>query len=159
MCDPITLTVLAVGASIATNIAANKAAARQEKALNKANAIQAEQISDAAGVELDRRARQARQERAAARVAASESGINLGSNSFLALLQESEVNQSIDQSLILKEERNRQEARQSEYESRLSTIQKKTGLGILFDGAVAGISAYSAAGGNPKFLGKQPGRG
>ena len=116
MCDPVSLTIAAVMAagSIASNVAANKAADAQAKAINAQGEIRSEEIADSAGAELDERARAARRERAAARVAASESGISLGSNSFLAMLQASEIDQSIDSGLILKNQRNQQRANTAE---------------------------------------------
>ena len=91
-------------------------------------------------------------------MSAAESGINLGSNSFLAMLQNSEINQSIDSGLILKNESNMQRARQAETNSALAGITKKTGLGIALDATQAGIQGYIAGGGKT-YLGKQPGKG
>lgn len=148
MCNPVLLLVMAVGASIAQNVAANRAAKRQANALDEQNQIQADEIADQQGVELNERARAARRERAAARVSASEAGINLGSNSFLAMLQTSELNQSIDSGLILKNERNAQRARQARHKSNMAGIQMKTGLGIALDATAAGANAYIGAGGS-----------
>lgn len=160
MCDPITLGIAAVMAvgSIANNIAGNKAADAQAKAINAQGEIRSEEIADAAGADLDERARAARRERAAARVAASESGISLGSNSFLAMLQASEIDQSIDSGLMLKNQRNQQRANTAEVKSSLAGIQKKTGLGIALDAGIAGVNGYQAAGGK-LYMGRQPGRG
>lgn len=160
MCDPVSLTLAAVSiiGSVATNMAMNDAADAQAEALEEQNAIQADEISDAMGQELNERARAARRERAAARVSASEAGINLGSNSFLAMLQTSEVNQSIDSGLILKNNSNAQRARQARHKSNLAGIQKKTGLGIALDATQAGTSTYFASGGK-RYFGRQPGRG
>lgn len=158
MCNPLLLGLMMVGASIAQNVAANKAAKAQAKALDAQNQIVADEISEQQGNELNERARAARRERAAARVSASEAGINLGSNSFLAMLQTSEINQSMDSGLILKNESNMQRSRQARHKSNLSGIQMKTGLGIAVDAAAAGAQGYFAAGGKP-YLGRQPGRG
>ena len=147
---------LSVAVSVAGNIAANEAADRQADAYNQQSAIRAEEISDQKGAELDERARAARRERAAARVSASESGINLGSNSFLAMLQTSEINQSIDSGLILKNEKIQQRARVAETNSLLAGITKKTGLGIALDATQAGVQGYFGAGGK-SYLGKRPG--
>jgi hypothetical protein len=51
---------------------------------------------------MTERARAARRERASMRSAGAESGINMGSNSFLAGLQTSVLNQYSDQGLILR---------------------------------------------------------
>lgn len=149
---------IAVVASVAQNVQANRAASAQAKAITAQNQIKANQISDQMGQQIDERARAARRERAAARVSASESGINLGSNSFLAMLQTSEVNQSIDSGLILHNEANLQKQRQTDYRSYMSQIHMKTGLGIALDAVGAGLQAYQGSGGQ-MYMGNQPGRG
>lgn len=160
MCDPVSITLAVVGVvgSVMANEAANDAADRQTAAIEAQNQIRADEISDQKGVELDAQARAARRERAAARAAASESGINLGSNSFLAMLQNSEINQSINSGLILKDAKNAQRARQAETNSLLAGITKKTGLGIALDATQAGVQGYLAGGGQT-YLGKNRGPG
>jgi len=160
MCDPVSITLAAVSiiGSVAANQAQNRAARRQAAAIQTQSDLQAEEIRGAQGQQLDERARAARRERAAARVAASESGINLGSNSFLAMLQTSEINQSIDSGLILKNEKIQQRSRVAETNSILSGIHTKTGLGIALDATQAGVQGYFAGGGKP-YLGKKPGKG
>ena len=160
MCDPVSITLAAVSVigSVAANREANKAARRQAAAIEEQSAIQGEEIADAMGQQLDERARAARRERAAARVAASESGINLGSNSFLAMLQTSEINQSIDSALIRKNENIHQRARRAETKSLLSGIHMKNGLGIALDATQAGVQTYFASGGK-RYFGKRPGKG
>ena len=154
----IAMVAIAVIGSVMQNKAANKAADRQTAALEHQNQIRADEISEQQGHELTERTRAARRERAAARVSAAESGVNLGSNSFLAMLQTSEINQSIDSGLILKNESNMQRARQAQHASNLAGIQKKTGLGIAIDAAQAGAQAYMGSGGKT-YLGNNPGRG
>lgn len=147
---PIVMAVISVVSSVVTNIEKNKAARRQAKAINEQSQAQSDQLADKASQELDLRARAARRERAAARVAAAESGINLSSNSFLAMLQTSEVNQSIDSGLILKNAKNDQAARKAQTNSLLSQVTTKTGLGILMDGTQAGLQGYAMGGGTFK---------
>ena len=160
MCEPVSIIMAAVAiiGSVAANRAANKAAKAQAKAIGAQNQQRAQEIADAAGQQLDVQARAARKERAAARVSAAESGINLGSNSFLAMLQDSEVSQSINSGVIVKNAKNQQLARDAQYKTSLAGIQYKTGLGIALDAAVAGASAYSGSGGQ-MYMGRQPGRG
>ena len=160
MCDAVSIIFAAVSiiGSVAANNAANDAADRQTHAIEAQNQIQADEISDQKGAELDAQARAARRERAAARVSAAESGINLGSNSFLAMLQNSEVNQAINSGLILKNANNAQRARQAETNSLLAGITKKTGLGIALDATQAGVQGYLAGGGKT-YLGKNRGPG
>ena len=160
MCDPgsIIYAAVAVIGMYASDRAQAISASRQATALRKQNQIVADQIADQQGQQIDERARAARRERAAARVAASESGINLGSNSFLAMLQTSEINQSIDSGLILHNEKNMQEARQARFSSNMAGLLSKTNLGMATDMAGAGLQAYSASGGR-MYLGKRAGPG
>lgn len=154
----ITFAAISIIGSVAANQAQNSAARRQAAAIESQSAVRADEIRAAQGQELDERARAARRERAAARVSASESGINLSSNSFLAMLQTSEINQSIDSGLILKNEKTQQRARVAETNSLLAGIHQKTGLGIALDATQAGVQGYFAGGGKP-YLGKKPGKG
>lgn len=149
--------IAAIG-SVESNKQANRAARNQANALAIQNNVQQQEIADQTGNQVNERLRAARRERAAARVSASESGINLGSGSFLAMLQSSEVNQSIDSGLILRNGSTAQRARDAQYRSNLATLTKKTGLGIALDAVGAGVSAYYGAGGTGYF-GRQPGRG
>lgn len=139
-------------ASIAGNVAANRAADRQEQAVHAQNAIRQEEIAKAAGAELSERARVARRERAAARAAASQAGVNLDSNSFLTMLSTSEVNQTNDMGMIVYNERAQQRARHANYTSQLAQITKKTGLGIVLDAGTSFLGGYTAAGGNTSSL-------
>lgn len=162
MCSPTVIPWIIAGiAAVGTVIEmrqANKAAERQANALAIQSQGKQEEIADQAGNELNERARAARRERAAARVASSESGINLGSGSFLAMLQASEISESIDSGLILRGERVQQRAREAEYRSNLSQLTRHTGLGIALGAFQSGASAYYGAGGK-SYMGRQPGRG
>jgi type II secretory pathway component HofQ len=149
--------IAAVG-SYEQNKAQNRAIKNQQKALAVQNQVRQDEINQQTGNEVNEIARAARRERAAARVAASESGINLGSGSFLAMLQESSVNQSINSGLTLKNGANAQRARDASYRSNLAALVTKSGLGIALDAVGSGVSAYYGAGGTGYF-GRQPGRG
>lgn len=144
--------------TVVTMRAENRAAREAANNLAIQNANQQEEIADQAGNEINERARAARRERAAARVSASEAGINLGSNSFLAMLQASEISESIDSGLILRGEKLRQRSRESQYRANLSQLTRHTGLGIATGAVVAGVQGYFGAGGNA-YMGRQPGRG
>lgn len=159
MCNPaLALVGLAAGASVASSVAQNKANRAYEKALNEQNRIRQEEIRKRAGQELTERARQARRERGSARAAASAAGVNLDSNSFLAMLSTVDTNLTNDAGTILYNERHQQAASHAEYLGELSKIQYKTGLGIALDAGLAGGQTYFAAGGK-KYLGKNPGKG
>jgi len=112
MCEPVTIMMgvsLAIGA--ATAVTQYQNAKKQVKAIARQSEIQAQEIADQKGVELTERARAARRERGAMRAAASEAGINLGSNSFLAALQTSAINEVNDSGLIIANGRAQQQAR------------------------------------------------
>lgn len=156
---PLIMAAIAVVGSVMQNRANNKAMKRQQDALEHQNEVRAEEIADAASAEMNERARAVRKARASARAVASEAAINLSSGSFLAQLQTFEAQQDIDAGLVTKNENNRQRARNADFNSGLSRIQYKTGLGIAMDAAMAGASAYSGAGGSFQYLGKQPGKG
>ena len=153
MCEPVTITattmwVMAGVAAVAAGAAAYSAkqsGKRQVRALDKANAIQADQISKQAGAEMMQGARESRRQAGEARAAASESGINLGSNSFLAIMQNSMFNESFDNGLVAVNESNRQNARQSEYSSRMASINIPSNLGIGLAMVQGGYSGYMGA--------------
>lgn len=162
MCFPVAIGALAlsatqmavVGVTLATTAASlasqRQQAKAQERATNEQNAIQADEIAKSAGVELGERARAARRERASMRASASESGINLGSNSFLAALQTSQMNQSNDMGLITQNERGQQRARQANARSLMSRIQMPTAASSAFALGAAGAGAYFNVGGQIK---------
>lgn len=162
MCSPAAIPWVFAGiAAVGTVIqmrAENKAAERQANALAIQNSVKQGEIADQHGNEINEVARAARRERAAARASASEAGINLGSNSFLAMLQSSEVNESINTGLILHDEKTQQKAREAEYQSNLSQLTRHTGLGIALGAIGSGVSAYYGAGGK-SYFGRQAGRG
>ena len=100
---------LAIGAISAVSQYRNAKA--QQKAIAQQSAVQADEIAQQKGEELTARARAARRERGAMRAAASESGINLGSGSFLAALSTSALNEMNDSGLIIKNGEMAQRAR------------------------------------------------
>lgn len=148
MCEPTTLAYIAIAtATVGTAagvISANQTANAQVKAINEANAIQSQQISEQAGQALSEEARAARRERAAQRAAASESGINLGSNSFLAALQASAINQFNNNGVILANEAGQQANRASQANSQLANISIDTFLSGGIKVAAAGAQSYMA---------------
>ena len=145
MCDPVTATVLAVTTAAVGQIGAYKSGKAQAAALAYQSQVQADEISRAAGNELTERARAARRERAAARAAGSEAGINLGSGSFIAALQNSAMNQINDQGLIIQNERNQQRARVAQTRSLASQIQVPSGLSAALAIGSAGVGAWNDA--------------
>lgn len=150
MCDVITPTVLAyaaIASSMATAgasmYAQRESAKAQTRATNQQNKLQAEEISDASGQKISEVAREARRNRATARVLAGESGVNLGSGSFLAQMQASASNQYNDSGLILQNEKSQQAARHASATSALSSVWKPSlGEAALTIGA-AGVNSYT----------------
>lgn len=152
MCEPTTIMLGMAALSAVTTgvsmVSQRQQAKAQTKAINQANEIQAEQISDQKGVELSERARAARRERGTARVLAGEAGINLGSGSFMAQLQGSAMNQYNDSGLILQNEKAQQASRSAQTATALSNIVKPSGaemaLTIGANAVQAGASGYGA---------------
>jgi hypothetical protein len=140
MCDPVTLTAVAV--ATVGQIGQYQSAKAQVRAIDKQNEIQSQEIAEAAGVEMTERARAARRERGAMRAQGAESGINLGSNSFLAGLQTSVLNQYNDQGLILRNESNQQRARDAQAKSLMARIQVPTALSGALSIGAAGAQGY-----------------
>lgn len=153
MCFPIAALGLAAGqtAMLAVTVAATAAsiygqqqsAKAQARATGEQNEQQAEQIAQARGQELHERARAARRERAEMRANASEAGINLGSNSFLAALQTSAMNQYNDQGLILQNEKSQQAAREAQARSIQAGLRVPSGLSAALTLGAAGVGAYN----------------
>ena len=128
MCEPISASAaLLIGLSAASTAAGlyaqHETAKKQVAAINQQNEVQADEIAKAAGRELTERARAARRERATARAAASEAGLNLNSGSFMAVLQASAFNQYNDQGTIIQNERGQQRARQARARSEIAGVQ------------------------------------
>lgn len=146
MCEPISATTaIMIGLSAATTAAGlytqHQSAKKQVAAINEANEAQADEISKAAGKEMTERARAARRERGAMRAAASESGLNLASGSFMAALQTSAFNQYNDQGTVIQNERGQQRSRAARARSEMAGVQMPDYL----SGALRiGASAYGA---------------
>ncbi len=138
---------IAIVASVAQNQAQNRQNRKIEQAVNAQAKQRNEQIDQAATAEMNERARAVRRAKASARAAASESGINLDSGSFLGQLNAMQAQDDMNAGLVAKNAQNQKAGVQTERAAALSRIQYKTGLGIALDAAVAGYGAYSGAGG------------
>lgn len=158
MCEPVTIgafTMTAmetfmVGAAAATTavsvIAAKQQANAEEKAVDASADARATQVAQQAGQEESAAAMQARQARSQSVVAAGESGINLGSNSFLASLQTTTMNQYENEGLIMENEKNQQNNDQAQVQSELnSKAYSPSFLGGALDVALSGAGAYMSA--------------
>jgi hypothetical protein len=140
-----------VGVALATTAASlyaqQQSGKAQAKAINQQNQQQADEIAQQAGVEMGERMRAARRERGDMRAAASESGINLNSNSFMSALQTSVMNESNDSGLIMRNETNKQAARSAETNSLMSRIQMPTAASAAFSLGTSAAGAYFGSGG------------
>ena len=108
------------------------------KAISEQNQVQADEIARATGNELHERARAARRERAMMRASASESGVNLGSGSFLAALQTSAQNQYNDMGLIVQNEKGQQRARVANTRARMAHVPSALSSALTIGAAGAG---------------------
>lgn len=157
MCEPVTaawgamtfmqqaLVVASVASSAASMYGQHESAKAQVAAINEQNETQADEIARQAGQEMFERTRAAHRERAQARAAGSEAGINLGSNSFLAALQTSAFNQYNDMGLVAQNEKAQQAARSAGARSAMSGIQMPTALSAAFTIGVSGATAFGTA--------------
>lgn len=133
-----------VASTAASLYAQSRQASAQAKAIRAQSQEQANEIARSAGERDSQAAQEARMARAQAAVAASGAGINLGSNSFLASLQTTSMNQFNEKGLILENETAQQGARIAETNSELATkASGPTALGALADVGIAGAGAYA----------------
>lgn len=134
---------MTAGAGLLTASAQRSAASAQVSAINQQNDAAASQIAAQTGQQMTERARAARVERASARAAASDVGVNLGSGSFLAALQTSSMAQGMDQGVMLYNNKNQVAALNADATAALSRVTKPTLLGA---GITIGTSMYGAYG-------------
>lgn len=144
MCGPILLAAATVAGAAASTYSQYQAAKAQTRAINQAQDAASTQAAAQAGAELTARARAARVERAAARAAASDSGVNLGGGSFLAALQTSAMDQSYDEGVILYNNKNQVAAINTDAASALTRVTRPTLLGAGLTIGQAGYNGYKA---------------
>lgn len=144
MCEPVTLmAAFAVATTAMTAVASSQSAAANEKSIDNESIIRGQQISQQAGQQENIAAMQARQQRAAGIAAASGAGINLNSNSFMASMQTTTMNQANENGLILENEKNNVQANTAETQSLLnSKASSPNFLGASLNMALAGSDAY-----------------
>ena len=131
-----------VVSTAATMYGQQQTAKANAAAVSAQNQVQADEIARATGNELHERARAARRERADMRAAAAESGINLSSNSFLASLQASAMNQYNDQGLIVQNEKGQQAARRAQARSIQAGLRVPNALSSALTIGAAGYGSY-----------------
>jgi hypothetical protein len=130
--------------STAVTAAAEKSQAdAQSHAISAQEQAQQNQITQAAGQEDTVAAQQARQARSQSIVAAGAAGVNLKSNSFMASLQTTTMNQATEENLIGLNAKNSSNASLAEANSELaSKATSPTFMGAALDTALAGAGAY-----------------
>lgn len=146
MCNPALAMMAISAASSAAQMASQNAQAKaQAKAINHQNEVKADEIADQASVEMNERQREAQREQARIRVAAGESG--LSGPSLDIALGNTLFQSGFDQALTVKNESNRQRARNAEARSNMAGLQIRSGANIVLNAAGAGASAYYQNGG------------
>ncbi|PXA96802.1 hypothetical protein DMC18_00635 [Caulobacter sp. D5] len=146
MCDPVTIamTVVSVATTAASVISEVKAAKAQNAAIADQLANSEAEIKSAESAELNERARAARREQARIKVAAGESGVQLGSGSIEALLLDSVTQQQLAGERTQMNAETQQRAAVAEANSMYSRVQSPTLLGAGLRLASAGLQGYSA---------------
>ena len=144
MCGPAAIVAgMSIVSTATTMVAQTQQANAQKKVIDEQSEIRGKQIQAQAGQQMSEAAMRAREARAASAAAASASNINLGSNSFMASLQTTTMNQGEEEGLITENEQNQQQANTAETESLLnSKASSPTFLGATLDTALSGAGAY-----------------
>lgn len=129
--------------TVASVVAERAQASSNEKAIDQAADVRAHQVAAQAGQQESAAAMQARMARSQSVVAAGESGINLGSNSFLASLQTTTMTQYNNEGLIMENERAQQQGDEATTQSELNTkAYAPSVFGGALDSALSGADAY-----------------
>lgn len=143
MCEPVTLTMMALSvASAGAGIAGTRSAAKKQFASNaRQREAQNDQITDQASVKAGERVKQARAEQARLRVAGGEAGVS--GNSFEALLMDSVLQADMDLGIIGKDAANADAASEARFLGANASVRNPSLLenGLQIAGAAA--SGYS----------------
>lgn len=142
MCEPATLSLLAM-ATTAASIATQAVSARnQEKAIEAQTEAAEKETRGAATAELNERQRAARREQSRIKVAAGQAGLNLG-GSVDTLLQDSMMQAGLAGEATRDNMHNRVASQQAEASAAYSRIDKPNVLTAGLQMANAGMSGYS----------------
>lgn len=114
-------------------------------AIEKQETLQQNEIAQQTGNTESVAAKQARAARSQSIVAAGAAGINLGSNSFLASLQTSTMNQSQQEQLMNESERNSERGSAAQADSEFAKTAGPSVFGAALSTALSGASAYEGA--------------
>jgi hypothetical protein len=138
-------TMMAVSAmtAAASTVAASQQARAQAATIQAQSQLRANQTRAVAGQQMEQAAMKARQQEAQSLAAASGAGINVGSNSFMASMQTTNMNQANESGLILENEQNQQQANVAETQSLLnSEASSPSAVGGMVDVGLAGAGGY-----------------
>lgn len=142
MCDPLTMSALAIASTGVSIFAQNESAEAQADAINAQADAEREQALDAAEEELGARVKAARERRSRMRVAAGESGA-LG-QSFAAAINQSIQDQDADAALVAKNVAFSQRGIDSRQATGLSRVRTVSGLDAGLQIATAGVRGVEA---------------
>ena len=147
MCDPVSAVIgaISVASAIGGQVAANKSAKAQTKAIHAQRAVVREETRVKASNELFDQMREMRVQQGRIRTAAGEAGLSLASGSVEGLLFDTAMQQELQGDRTLANMESRHTANEGEAASMLSRIQKPTLLGAGLQVAAAGASAWSGA--------------
>ncbi len=141
MCDPVTLTVLAIATTGVNLYAQSQTAKAQRNTINQQAENEREETLEAGEEELGVRIRAARESRARARVAAGESGA-LGA-SFAAQLNQSLSDSNLDAALVAKQIAFSQRNVDDRANVALAGIRSPSALEAGLQIASAGVSGFA----------------
>lgn len=147
MCDPVSAVIgaISVASTIGGQVAANKSAKAQVKAIHNQRALVREETRRTATNELFDQMRDMRRQQGRIRSSAGEAGLGLTSGAVEGLLFDTAMQMELQGDRTLANMESRHTANESEAASMLSRIQKPTALGAGLQIAAAGASAWSGA--------------
>lgn len=146
MCEPTSLIMLAttVASSVAGVVAQTSAANSQAEFVQQQHDVQTDEANEKAEIDMIDRSRQATREQAQARTDAAGSGLNLQSGSVEALLQDSMMQESMDNAATLKKNQNSRRAITTNANSEMNKIEKPTALGAALKIGGSTYKAYNS---------------
>ncbi|QOC54136.1 virion core protein, T7 gp14 family [Caulobacter vibrioides] len=144
MCDPVTMAVAAVVSTATSLITEVQSAKAQKRAIADQLTNQEAEINAATTAEMNDRARAARREQARIKVAAGESGVQLGSGSMEALLLDSVTQQQLADERGSMNNDTQLRAARSEANSMYSRVSQPSLLGAGLRLGTAGVQGYAS---------------
>jgi len=147
LCDPISLTAIAVASAATSVIGEVQAANANNKAVNAQNIQRKKEIDQAATADINDRLREARREQGRIAAAAGEAGLSLGSGSVEALLLDSAQQAGLANSRSLANRESRKAASDAQAQTQITS--KPTLLGAALKIGLSGGAAYAGASKKP----------